>query len=318
MPDITHCHHCSSPACIGIGDNARCEKHFVEEFDHQVRLAIRRGQMIRPRERIAIALSGGKDSTVLLHQLSSLRGRLPMELSALLIDEGIKGYRSRTIAVAKRECKKAKVKLTVLSFRKEFGKSLDSILDIRGPQAEGACTYCGVLRRRLLETGARRLKADKLAIGHNLDDAAQTVLLNLYRNEPERLMRFKAMNGTDENHSLFVPRIRPLLDLPEKEIALYAELGGYGISHQACPYAQEAMRQTVRTQLNEMEDRYPGTKRRISHALARLQGMERGEKGTSTRTPLLLHRCSICHEPSSEQKCAACRRLDAIGGKKKR
>lgn len=325
MLKIAHCHSCAALPCIGSGDNARCETHFVEEFDHQVRLTIRRAGMIKPRERIVIALSGGKDSTVLLHRLAELRARLPMELFALLIDEGISGYRSKTIATAKRECKKAEVKLTILSFRKEFGKSLDHILNTRLPNAEGACTYCGVLRRRLLEVGARRLKADKLALGHNLDDAAQTVLLNLYRNEPNRLMRFKAMSASEEGgerpsgdpvagHPAFVPRIRPLFDLPEKEVALYAELKGYGISHQACPYAQEAMRQTVRTQLNEMEERYPGTKRRIAHALARMQQKEE-KTPPATQT---LHRCSICREPTSEEKCAVCRLLETIFDKKRR
>ena len=316
-----HCHSCSSDACIGSSERARCETHFIEEFDHQVRLTIRRGKMIQPRERIVVALSGGKDSVVLLHQLSSLRKRLPMELMALLIDEGIAGYRNKTISVAKRECKKAKVLLTILSFRKEFGKSLDKILKIRTDNRTGACAYCGVFRRRLLEIGARRLKADKLAMGHNLDDAAQTVLLNLYRNEPDRLMRFKPVS-TDENPA-FVPRIRPLIEIPEKEVALYAELKGYDISHQACPYAQEAMRQTVRTQLNEMEDRYAGTKKRIFHALARLQEMKRDGKGEEKKRgagadkPPMLNHCQSCGEPTSEERCAACRLMDTIGKKRR-
>ncbi|VVC02412.1 tRNA 2-thiocytidine biosynthesis protein TtcA [uncultured archaeon] len=306
---FARCHSCTKPACVGEGERARCETHFIEGFDRRVRLTIRQYDMIKPRERIVVALSGGKDSTVLLHILASLRERLPMELLALLIDEGIAGYRSKTIVTAKRECRKAKVKLHILSFKKEMGKSLDVML--KGRRSGGACTYCGVFRRRLLEVGARKLKADKLAIGHNLDDAAQTVLLNLYRNEPARLERFGPKSEGGGEMTGFTPRIRPLIDIAEKEVALYAELKGYGISRQACPYAAEAMRQTVRSQLNEMEDRYPGTKKRIFGAWLQMQKklIDKIDKKQKLHTPLLA--CTSCGEPSSEKICAVCRLLRA-------
>jgi uncharacterized protein (TIGR00269 family) len=130
----------------------------------------------------------------------------------------------------------------------------------------------------------------------------------------------KEENASLGKNSSFVPRIRPLIDLPEKEVALYAELKGYGISHQACPYAGEAMRQTVRAQLNAMEDRYPGTKKRIAHALGRLQEMEKGKEPMRPggKPPTLaparpsLQPCSECGEPSNGEQCAACRLLENL------
>jgi len=311
------CNVCGQQACVGARELARCEKHFIDDFERRVRLTIRQYGMIKPHERVVVALSGGKDSVVLLNILSSLRERLPMELFALLIDEGIAGYRNKTVVTAKRECKKAKVKLHVLSFGKEFGKSLDKML--AGSRESGACTYCGVFRRRLLEIGARKLKADKLAIGNNLDDAAQTVLLNFYRNEPDRLERF---GPKSEGEGMgFVPRIRPLIDMPERKVALYAEMQGYCISRQACPYANEAMRQTVRAQLNAMEDLYPGTKRRIFHAWLKMRHKLANVQARTGDKALLqahagskalqqpMHSCKTCGEPSSEERCAACRLL---------
>ncbi len=329
------CHSCTQPACIGNGELARCETHFKEEFARQMRRTVREFHMIKPGEKVAVALSGGKDSVVMLHQLSSLREKLPMELFAILVDEGIAGYRNPTIAVARRECRKLEVPLHIVTFKSETGKSLDEMLT--RTRNKGACTYCGVFRRLLLNKSARRLKADKLALGHNLDDAAQTVLLNLYRNEPARMARFwpvsveeegeKEMEQTkgpsemeqNKDSSFFVPRIRPLISIPEREVALMAELEEYGICHQSCPYAAEAMRQTVRAQLNAMEDRYPGTKKRIFNSWIERGKKEHGRADEKSHQPAAaLQLCRTCHEPTSGRECMACRMKTELGAGKKR
>lgn len=319
------CSKCPSPACIGSGPLARCEKHFLDDFDSRVRQAVREHRMIRAGERVAVALSGGKDSTVMLHQLVELSKRLPMKLLAILVDEGIANYRKPTIAVARKECKKLGVPLHIVSFKSEFGLSLDSMLKKKGPV--GACSFCGVFRRTLLQKAARRLKADKLALGHNLDDAAQTVLLNLYRNEPARLARFwpitESENGkpaasrTGASRAQMVPRIRPLIRCSEKEVALWAALNGVPIHYGACPYAVEAMRQTVRAQLNQMEDRYPGTKVRIFNAFVKMrEGIKKAAESDAANSPLPT--CPKCGEISSGGICAACKMLERLGERKKR
>ncbi len=307
------CAKCSSPACVGSGPLARCEKHFLEDFDSHVRNAVREYHMIKPNEKVAVALSGGKDSTVMLHQLVQLSKRLPMRLIAILVDEGIADYRAPTIAVAKKECKKLRVPLHIVSFKSEFGLSLDSMLKKKG-QA-GACSFCGVFRRQLLQKAARRLKADKLALGHNLDDAAQTVLLNLYRNEPARLARFWPITESEDKKQHFVPRIRPLIRCSEKEVALWAALNSVPIHYGACPYAVEAMRQTVRAQLNQMEDRYPGTKVRIFNAFVKMRkGLVKAvEAGFSSSLSV----CPQCGEISSGGFCGACRMLEKLKSGKK-
>jgi uncharacterized protein (TIGR00269 family) len=248
-----------------------------------------------------------------------------MRLLAILVDEGIADYRAPTIAVAKKECKKLKVPLHIVSFKSEFGLSLDSMLkkEKAGRSAAraapvGACSFCGVFRRQLLQKAAGRLHADKLALGHNLDDAAQTVLLNLYRNEPARLARFWPISDGEESASGLVPRIRPLIRCSEKEVALWAALNNVPIHYGACPYAVEAMRQTVRAQLNQMEDRYPGTKVRIFNAFVKMRkGMIEAMRGDEEgRAPLSV--CLQCGEISSGGLCGACRMLERLAGSRKK
>jgi len=213
------------------------------------------------------------------------------------IDEGIADYRDATLRIAKRETKKLGIEHKIVSFEKEFGKTLDSILKKEGSLP---CSYCGVLRRGLLNRTARELGANKLGIGHNLDDVAQTTLMNILRNEPERIARFME---PQIKHPSFIQRIRPLLRTPEKEVAIYAMVRGINIDHQECPYAQSAFRQTVRRQLNEMEESHPGTKFKV---LGSFLSMDKKMKNSSRTQDSRLGTCSSCGEPSAGRTCRFC------------
>jgi len=278
-----------------------CEKHFIRMFDKRFRKTVGVHKMLRKNDRVVVGLSGGKDSTVLLHSLAQLKKDLPFELIALTIDEGIKGYRARTLAIAKKECETLGIEQVILGFKKETGKSLDEAM-AEEPSEKLPCTHCGVLRRYLLNKGARELKATKLALGHNLDDIAQTVFMNIMRNEPSRLAR---MNDPILKSARFVPRIRPLMLTPEKENAVYAMLKGIEIEHVECPYARFAFRSHVRRMLNESEERYPGTKFKVVNAFLEIEGALR--KKYSKGAKMIF--CSSCGEPSSQKICMYCKRV---------
>jgi len=277
-----------------------CESHFIRMFDKRFRKTVRMRNMLKKGDRVAIALSGGKDSCVLLHSLAELQKDLPFELVALTIDEGIKGYRPKTLVAAKRECEKLDIEHVIVSFKDETGSTLDSIVRKKGDGLP--CSHCGVLRRRLLNNSARELKANKLATGHNLDDLAQTVLMNIMRNEPSRLARF---NDPPTKNKSFVPRIRPLMLTPEKEIAIYAMLKGIEIERLECPYARFAFRGQVRKMLNETEENYPGTKFKVVNSFLDIEDALQKKYAKGPK----LSNCSSCGEPCSEKICMFCRTL---------
>lgn len=313
---ILVCSKCKNIANIRISPaTALCKKHFEEHFEKKVSGTIREFSMLRKGEKVAVAISGGKDSAVLLHMMCKMKKLMPIKVSALLVDEGIHGYREKTIMTAKKECKKLGVPLHIISFEKEFGIPLDKMLEMK--RKFGACAYCGVLRRACINTGAKRIGADKIAMGHNLDDAAQTVLLNIFRNEPKRLMRFGPawLKYRGKNAEKFLPRIYPLIRCPEIEVAAYALMRGIKINFMQCPHANEAMRQNVRKMLNGMEMKYPGTKARALEAFLQMQknyfeGMENSENKKK------FAECKMCGEPSSSELCTACRMISEFEMKK--
>ncbi|MDI6719167.1 MAG: TIGR00269 family protein [Methanomicrobiales archaeon] len=271
-----------------------CEMHFEADFESRAKREIRRHRWIAPGDRIAVGLSGGKDSSALLYFLNKLLSeRRDVSLFAVTVDEGICSYRDP--ACARRIAESLSVEWTCISFREEFGTTLDEIVRTRG--AERACSYCGVLRRRSLNTAAKEHGATKLAVGFNLDDEAQTVLMNVLRGDAGRLTR------AEQPHPEFVPRIKPFRAIPEKEVALYALLHLEGYDMRRCPYAESGLRTEIREMLNAFTYRHPSTK----HSLLRLgDELRRGEREAEA-----IRICERCGEPCGIV-CRACRILDEV------
>jgi tRNA(Ile)-lysidine synthase TilS/MesJ len=225
-----------------------CADHFTEEFEQIVKETLLKGKMVEDGDRIAVAVSGGKDSTALLYVLDRiLADRLAdrrVELFAITVDEGIKGYRDDTMKLARKVARDLDVRQEIVSFRDEYGFDLDRAVQ------DGAmpCTVCGVFRKNALNRAAKRLGATKVATGHNLDDEAQSVMMNYLKGDMERLARFRPRRRQPG----LVPRIKPLREVPEKEVALYGMVRGFYEESIECPYARLSFRSDVRDMMNRM------------------------------------------------------------------
>ncbi len=296
------CNICNSPAIISLKryGTSLCQEHFISYFEAKVKETILSAGMIAEKERIAVAVSGGKDSTALLFCLYRLLSGREVELVAITVDEGIAGYRDDTIQAAKAISRQLGVEQHVVSFREEYGSSLDRM--VLGKRV-APCTYCGVFRKHALNRAARNLGADKIATGHNLDDEAQTVMMNYLKGDFERLMRLRPRRAQKG----LVPRIKPLRMMPEKEIALYCMVNGIFFQSRECPYASLSLRAEVRDMMNSLESQFPGTK------LSTVKGFERIAEVDQSRWPQIdLATCTQCGEPCVGNRCKACEILDNI------
>lgn len=305
---MVKCTKCGKKAAISLryANLDLCQSDFTEMFEARIKRTVREFHMLKKGDKVAVGVSGGKDSCVMLHMLHRISQSLPFTLHAITIDEGISGYRNKSLEVAKSECKKLGVPLKVVQFEREFGQTLDKLLKERGE--ERSCSFCGVMRRYSLNKYARELGANKIAIGHNADDVAQTVMMNFMRNEPERLGRFGPVSGAVDDDA-FIPRIKPLFLTPERDVAAYAVMKGIEIEFMECPYARFAFRQHVRQMLNDAEMKYPGTKLRIVKAfLSQQQLMEEGVRARHGSTPV--GKCRACGEPTSNDYCNLCTLLE--------
>lgn len=274
----------------------------------RVRKNINRLKMLQENDTIAVAISGGKDSAVLLSVLHKIEDRYPdAELRPFTIDEGIIGYRDRALKAADQLAKSLDLKLDVFSFSDLFDHSLDEIVRMRGESGLGACSYCGVLRRRAMNTAAEQLEANVVATGHNMDDEAQTVLMNLMRGDSRRLAR----TNVPRSRSIegLVPRVKPITELSERDIVAYSQVLHLPYHDVPCPYAEEAYRNDVRNFLNDMEHKRPGT------LLAVLRSGEAiSEAFTELSAGWKITNCERCGSPSPSSICKACELLAELRG----
>jgi uncharacterized protein (TIGR00269 family) len=262
----------------------------------RVEATIREEDLLHPGDRVAVGLSGGKDSTALLIILSRLLSEIhEAKLIAITIDEGIAGYRSDTIKAAEELTRRLGVEHRIISFHDMVGRDLDTILKGREPQA---CTVCGILRKKALMDTARACGATVIATGHNLDDEAQSVLMNALRGDLPRLIR----NAGAGRQGLFLPRVKPLAAVTEKEIAAYLFVQGCFPALPECPYTRYALRAGVRGLLAGLEGRHPGT---MTHLVGSKKKIEKYTAGAPVMEPL--HRCRECGDPCSGELCQVCR-----------
>jgi len=296
------CTICDSPAVISLKryGNRLCQEHFISYFEAKVQETLLSAGMIAKKERIAVAVSGGKDSAALLFCLHRILSGQEVELVAITVDEGIAGYRDDTIQAAQTIARQLGVEQHMVSFRKEYGQSLDRM--VVGKRV-APCTYCGVFRKHALNRAARNLGADKIATGHNLDDEAQTVMMNYLKGDLERLMRLRPRRAQKG----LVPRIKPLRMIPEKEIALYCMVNGIFFQSRECPYASLSLRAEVRDMMNVLESQSPGTK------LSLVGGFEKlAERIQGDWAQMDLAVCRKCGEPCVGESCKACQLLEEI------
>jgi len=268
-----------------------CKFHFNEFFEKRVKKTLRKQNV---KGKIAVGVSGGKDSAVALYILKKIFGkRKDITVEAITVDEGIKGYRENSIMVVKKICEEWNVRHHIIGFKEQIGYSMDEI------KQKFMCSYCGVFRRYLLNIKAKEIKADRIATGHNLDDIAQSILMNISKGDVEKLARLgphvKIQKG-------LVPRIEPLRVIPEKENYLYALLNNVEFYSGECPYAANAQRNIYRNILYSLENTSPGTRHAVLKSYDSIADLLRKKF-----PPAKLKKCKICNEPTSQMICKTCK-----------
>ncbi|MFX1562828.1 MAG: TIGR00269 family protein [Promethearchaeota archaeon] len=303
------CMMCGRPAIVGrsYSGEVLCEQCFGQSLIEKTRKAISKWNMLQRTDRIAVALSGGKDSAVLLSILVNIQSRFPeSEIIAVTLNEG-KAEDSERIKIVTKLTQQLDVDYVVSSYQDLFSVNLDEVVskarEMNSPLSP--CSFCAVLRRQGLNILARRIDADKLALGHNLDDEVQSMLMNLIRGDLQRLAR----SGPVQKASLsqLVPRIKPLYYIPEEDIALYAQFLGLPSQTNPCSYRDQSLRSEIRSWLNSFEGRHSGSKYNLYATISRIIAI------LQTQPQEDFEVCRICGEPTSREICSTCQLLKELG-----
>ncbi|KAL0272032.1 UNVERIFIED_CONTAM: hypothetical protein PYX00_005159 [Menopon gallinae] len=300
------------PCSLGCGNNAvlkrpktgnaLCKACFFEAFETEVHHTIKKANLFKPGDYVAIAASGGKDSTVLAYVLKLLNEKYNygLKLVLLSIDEGITGYRDDSLATVEKNKKDYGIDLKILSYKELYGWSMDEIVMEIGKKNN--CTFCGVFRRQALDRGALMLGVDMITTGHNADDIAETVIMNVLRGDIARLKRCTAIiTGSDGS----IPRCKPLKYTYEKEIVMYAYFKKLHYFATECVYSPNAYRGYARTYLKDLEKIRRTAIIDIIHSgesLCIKECVKLPDKG----------KCIRCGFVSSQTLCKACTLLEGL------
>ena len=222
-----------------------------------VRRAVDHYHMIEEGDRIAVGVSGGKDSLTLLTALAELRRFYPKryEVAAITLEMG---YEEMDFEPVAELCRRLDVEyLRVPTQIKQI------VFDIR--KEENPCSLCAKLRRGALHDAALAAGCAKVALGHHFDDVVETYMLSLFYEG--RISCFKPVTYLDRRG---VTLIRPLLYVPEYYVRSFARRHSLPVVHNPCPADGNTKREEVKTLLRDLEKQFPGVREHIFGAMQRL------------------------------------------------
>ena len=223
-----------------------------------MRRAVEDYDMIQDGDKIAVALSGGKDSVTMLKALKSLQYFYPkkFDLIAISVNPGFEFFDSDFL---QKTCDE--LDIPFIEEKYEISKIV-----FEDRQEKNPCSLCANLRRGILNTTAKREHCSKIALGHNLDDVLETFLMNLFF--AGSISTFSPVSYMDKSG---VTVIRPLIYVPEKETKRYVRRSGTQIMPKVCPMDGHSTREYVKNLIVELAIKNHHVKANIMGAIKRNQ-----------------------------------------------
>lgn len=221
-----------------------------------MRKAIDNYNMIEEGDKIAVALSGGKDSVTMLMGLKNLQRFYPkkFDIIAVTINPGFEGFDTDLL---KNICKNIDVPLVI-----EDGHMKEIVFDIR--QEKNPCSLCANIRRGMLNSIALREGCNKIAVGHNEDDVLETFIMNLFY--AGSINTFAPISYMDRSKMTL---IRPLIYAPEKYIRNFVKRNNITIMPKACPMDGISKREDIKTLLKNLQKDIPNIRANLYGAIKR-------------------------------------------------
>lgn len=285
-----------------------CRKCFVRSIEDKTARTMSKYSMVKYGERVAVGVSGGKDSLSLLYVLKRIfdnHDRLTDDLIAVTIDEGIKGYRDESLAIVRDFCSKLGVQTRIVSYKELFGVSMDEAMVIRPSDKMSSCSMCGTFRRRAIDLAAEGVGANVVATAHNMDDQLQTFMINLLAGDVERI---GWIHPEPVEYAAGMKKIKPFVEIAEHEIVFYALQREIPFQSEECPYMNESIRTDLREFFNRMEKEHPGIKNNAYASMLKVS-----ERLRSSVEPRSDKKCSVCGRDSTGDVCSVCKTVDTLG-----
>jgi len=291
------CRKCGKEAVVKLEhyNLPLCEEHFYEFFEGRVEKAIKRFKMLEKGEKILVAVSGGKDSMTVWYVLN----KLGYEADGLFIRLGSGKSIDMTQEMIEGFAKELGRKLIVEdATRYLYGLStFEAAKVLRRP----TCSFCGMVKRYLMNKVAVESGYDVLVTGHNLDDEASQLLGNILHWQIGYITR--GWPVLEKTHEKFVRKVKPLVLNYEDDIKLYAKMKGIPFLESACPFSIGATSKVYKRVLKGLEEEQKGIT--LSFYTGYIREKERIFRTEEERVEL--RSCKVCGYPTTSEVCYFCR-----------
>ena len=302
------CSKCDNKAIIKIpyANLLLCKDHFIEWLENRFERIVEKYKMFEGSRKVAVAVSGGKDSTTLLHLMKKYADKHGLEVVGIHIDLGIdmgKVYSNKSKEFAVKNFEMLGVDYRVVSIKDRYGFTIDEAkFKVNRP----VCSTCGLVKRYTLTEIAEEERADTIATGHNLNDMAQFIMSGYYSGDISNLSRLDII--TPPQHGYKIKKVKPLFLIYEKEILTYAIVKGIPFIYDSCPHSFRVggvTQDTIRRKLEELEEVIPGFMLRlVENFINKIQPAlkEKYEKEEE------ISYCKICGRPTIKGRdiCSFC------------
>ena len=286
------CSLCSKEAVVTL-PYARlrlCEEHFEEFMKKRVK-------RIELPKRVVAGLSGGKDSVAMTYLLKEIG----VDVVAVTVNT-VPEYTEREAEGAEKLAEELDIQHVIVYPEELYGFSALHYKYLR----RKPCSLCSALRRHALDLVAKRLGINYVATGHNADDMASLALTSLLKQDMDALRK---VSPIEEPYGPFVGKVKPLFWVPERDVLAFVLAKGLHWIKASCPLYEQGSTFTdkVKEFLNEMEDRWPGTKINLLKSILKLvpqKGVKEGVKA-----------CKYCGLPSWGEVCSVCKLRDKYKGR---
>jgi len=273
------CNKCENQAVYTrkYSGTSLCSNCFSNSILRKTAKTISKYNMIKNNDVVCVAVSGGKDSLVLLHILNNMSKSHNFTIKVITIDEGIPGYRDEALKIVEAFCSKINVRHKIYSYKELFDLTLDESLQIREDEKTSSCAICGTFRRRAIDYAAKDVGADVIVTAHNLDDGLQTFLINALSGDTNKIGWM-----SPESTSTTIRKVKPFCEIYESEIVFFAFTNNIPFQTEPCPHMNEGIRTEIREFLNALEKQHSGIKNnlyksslKIAHAMKEVDKKQR-------------------------------------------
>jgi len=290
------CSYCEKESIIFVRRTGKhyCEDHFIQFFLRRVRKYLDKHRI--RNKRIMVAVSGGKDSMVMLHALWQLSEKYNLKITPFYLDLGIKEYSKPCGKRVKEISETLSLELIEVNLLDFAGFTIDDIAKIeRKP-----CRVCGIVKRYIMNKIAFENNFDFVATGHTMIDEAAFVIHNLYSGNIDQFFRTYEITPTEKEKKL-VGRIKPLYYLMESETLTYALINRIPYCDLECPYAEGHPIQKQKEILLEGEYKFPGFIYNVLRSLNKIKKKVPLESGVQLKF------CKVCGYPTTGDVCNFCK-----------